>query len=215
MAMDARAVGRRAPTWMQGARGGPIRPRRVGAAIARARFGLLALLLVAGAVALLVGVARRDPVYPVARVAAGWLRDPAAWSNRDLAVRGTIVSWTLERSPLIRRRAAALPAAVSVADAMIPAGSIAWVALAPDGTSEDTADGKPVLFLLVRLRPQPLAPLTSALRGDAALRRFVPAALRPGVSSVYRVRLEPMCSNQADSSCVSFYCPCAGVVLVS
>ncbi len=36
-------------------------------------------------------------VYPVAEVAMGWKRHPAAWINRQVAVRGTIVYYTMTR----------------------------------------------------------------------------------------------------------------------
>jgi len=83
-------------------------------------------------------------VYPVAEVAMGWKRHPAAWINRQVAVRGTIVYYTMTRGGLTNWQSSALPDAVPIGYKQIPAGYRAVVVVAPNNTHVSTT-GMPVL----------------------------------------------------------------------
>jgi len=146
----------------------------------------------------------------------GWKRNPAAWVNRQVNVRGTIVSYTMTRGGLTNWQSSALPDAVPIGYKQIPAGYRAVVVVAPDGTHVSATGMPPLsLYFLVRLQPR-LGPVThwiTALHSLPLFREIVPATLQLGRSSVYKVRFGSLCPGQTPIFCSGFAYD--GVVIVS
>lgn len=155
-------------------------------------------------------------VYPVAEVALGWKRNPAAWANRQVNVRGTIVYYKMARGGLTNWQSSALPDAVPIGYYQIPAGYRAVVVVAPDGM-RPSATGMPPLSLdlMVRLQPRfgPVTHWVTGLHSLPLFRGIVPVTLQLGRSSVYRVRLGSLCPGQTPVSCSGFAYD--GAVIVS